>query len=134
MQGYIILIIAIIGEVFGSSMLKASNGFKRVLPIFGVVIGYGLAFYTLSLAPSVGAIVGYVLSFYFLGLTLKTIPLSLAYAIWFGVGTALTALVSVVLWGEVLSNLKLIGIVLIISGVVVLNTTKNNETATTASN
>ena len=42
MQGYIILIIAIIGEVFGSSMLKASNGFKRVLPIFGVIIGYGV--------------------------------------------------------------------------------------------
>ena len=43
MQGYIILIIAIIGEVFGSSMLKASNGFKRVLPIFGVIIGYGVS-------------------------------------------------------------------------------------------
>ena len=42
MQGYIILIIAIIGEVFGSSMLKASNGFKRVLPIFGIIIGYGV--------------------------------------------------------------------------------------------
>ena len=92
MQGYIVLIIAIIGEVFGSSMLKASNGFKRVLPIFGVVIGYGLAFYTLSLAPSAGAIVGYVLSFYFLGLTLKTIHLSLAYAIWSGVGTCINCI------------------------------------------
>ena len=42
MQGYIILIIAIIGEVFGSLMLKASNSFKRVLPIFGIIIGYGV--------------------------------------------------------------------------------------------
>ena len=42
MQGYIILIIAIVGEVFGSSMLKASNGFNRVLPIFGIIIGYGV--------------------------------------------------------------------------------------------
>ena len=111
MQGYIILIITIIGEVFGSSMLKASNGFKRVLPIFGVIIGYGVAFYALSLA-------------------LKTIPLGMAYAIWSGVGKVLTALVSVVLWGEVLSVLKIIGILLIISGVVVLNTANNKETAT----
>ena len=56
--------------------------------------------------------------------------MSLAYAIWSGVGTALTALVSVVLWGEVLSVLKIIGILLIISGVVVLNTANNKETAT----
>ena len=84
----------------------------------------------LLIIPSLGAIVGYGLSFYFLGLTLKAIPLSLAYAIWSGVGTALTTLVSVVLWGEVLSVLKIIGILLIISGVVVLNTANNKETAT----
>ena len=51
-----------------------------------------------------------------------------------GAGTVLTTLVSVLLWGEVLSTLKIIGILLIISGVVVLNTTKNNETATAPSN
>ncbi|MEH7386902.1 multidrug efflux SMR transporter, partial [Bacillus sp. JJ1521] len=71
MNAYILLILAIISEVFGSSMLKATDGFKKFLPSVGVIIGYGLAFYALSL-------------------TLKTLPLGLAYAIWAGVGTALT--------------------------------------------
>jgi multidrug resistance protein EbrA len=102
MQGYIVLIIAIIGEVFGSSMLKASNGFKRVLPIFGVVIGYGVAFYTLSLA-------------------LETIPLGMAYAIWSGLGTVLTALIGIIIYKEGVSSKKLLGIGLIIGGVVILN-------------
>jgi multidrug resistance protein EbrA len=102
MQGYIILIIAIIGEVFGSSMLKASNGFKRVLPIFGVIIGYGVAFYALSLA-------------------LKTIPLGMAYAIWSGLGTVLTALIGIIIYKEGISSKKLFGIGLIIGGVVILN-------------
>jgi multidrug resistance protein EbrA len=102
MQGYIILIIAIIGEVFGSSMLKASNGFKRVLPILGVIIGYGVAFYALSLA-------------------LKTIPLGMAYAIWSGLGTVLTALIGIIIYKEGVSSKKLFGIGLIIGGVVILN-------------
>ena len=103
MQGYIILIIAIIGEVFGSSMLKASNGFKRVVySIFGVIIGYGVAFYALSLA-------------------LKTIPLGMAYAIWSGLGTVLTALIGIIIYKEGVSSKKLFGIGLIIGGVVILN-------------
>ncbi|GIO23705.1 hypothetical protein J11TS1_22860 [Oceanobacillus sp. J11TS1] len=79
MNGYLLLIIAIIGEVFGSSMLKASNGFKKILPTFGIVIGYAVAFYMLSLS-------------------LKAIPLGTAYAIWAGLGTALTALVGIIIY------------------------------------
>ena len=111
MKAYILLTISIISEIFATTMLKMAEGFTILLPSLGAIVGYGL-------------------SFYFLGLTLKTIPLSLAYAIWSGVGTALTALVSVVLWGEVLSVLKIIGILLIISGEVVLSTANNKETAT----
>ncbi len=115
MKAYIFLTLSIISEVFGTTMLKISEGFTIFFPSMGVILGYGL-------------------SFYFLGLTLKTLPLSLAYAIWAGVGTALTAMISVILWGEVLGVLKVMGILFIIGGVVVLNTTENNETAREPSN
>jgi multidrug resistance protein EbrA len=102
MKEYLLLIMAIVGEVFGSSMLKASNGFKRKVPIFGVIIGYGLAFYTFSLA-------------------LKTIPLGMAYAIWSGLGTVLTALIGIIIYKEGFGSKKLIGIGMIIGGVIILN-------------
>ena len=111
MKAYFLLSLSIIFEVFATTMLKMSDGFTILLPSVGVVVGYGL-------------------SFYFLGLTLKTLPLSLAYAIWAGVGTLLTLLVSVVLWSEVLSILKITGLLLVVSGVVVLNTSKSNNAAT----
>jgi multidrug resistance protein EbrA len=97
----VLLSIAIVSEVFGSSMLKASNGFKRLLPSLAVVIGMGLAFFNLSLA-------------------LKEIPLGTAYAIWSGVGTAITALVGVLAYKEKLNVKKVLGLVLIIGGVALL--------------
>ncbi|AXN39773.1 DMT family transporter [Peribacillus butanolivorans] len=101
MNPYVILGIAIISEVFGSSMLKVSNGFKKLFPSIGVIIGMGLAFYCLSLS-------------------LNTIPLGTAYAIWSGIGTALTALVGVIVYKERFNLKKFLGLVLIIGGVVVL--------------
>ncbi|WP_077620632.1 DMT family transporter [Bacillus sinesaloumensis] len=102
MNAYTLLILAIISEVFGSSMLKATEGFKRFLPTFGVIIGYGLAFYALSLS-------------------LNTLPLGLAYAIWAGVGTALTAVVGIIVYKESVDMKKILGFLLIIGGVVLLN-------------
>ncbi|WP_163536140.1 multidrug efflux SMR transporter [Gracilibacillus sp. YIM 98692] len=99
---YVLLGIAIISEVFASSMLKASNGLKKVIPSLGVGIGYIVAFYALSL-------------------TLKSIPLGVAYAIWSGVGTALTALVGIVIYKEKLTTNKALGLILIIGGVILLN-------------
>ncbi|MDP9741703.1 UNVERIFIED_ORG: multidrug resistance protein EbrA [Bacillus sp. B2I3] len=101
MNPYAFLAIAILSEVFGSSMLKVSNGFKRLFPSIGVVIGMGLAFYCLSLS-------------------LITIPLGTAYAIWSGIGTALTALAGVIVYKESFNLKKFLGLVLIIGGVVVL--------------
>ncbi|MFE4076917.1 DMT family transporter [Peribacillus sp. YIM B13477] len=101
MNPYAFLAIAILSEVFGSSMLKVSHGFKRLFPSIGVVIGMGLAFYCLSLS-------------------LITIPLGTAYAIWSGIGTALTALVGVIIYKESFNLKKFLGLVLIIGGVVVL--------------
>jgi len=101
LNSYVLLATAIICEVFGSSMLKVSNGFKRVFPSIGVIIGMGLAFYSLSLA-------------------LKTIPLGTAYAIWSGVGTALTAIIGVVIYKENFNRKKLLGLLLIIGGVIIM--------------
>lgn len=98
----ILLIFAIICEVFASSLLKITDGFKRVVPSIGVILGYGLAFYVLSLS-------------------LKTLPLGMAYAIWAGVGTALTAMVGVIIYKEVFNRKKFWGIVFIITGAVFLN-------------
>lgn len=96
------LMLAIIAEVFASSMLKRTEGFTRIGPSIGVVVGYGTAFYCLAL-------------------TLKVIPIGTAYAIWAGLGTALTAIVGVVLYKERFNRKKVLGILCIIMGVVVLN-------------
>ncbi|AWI13738.1 multidrug efflux SMR transporter [Caldifermentibacillus hisashii] len=108
MKGYIALGISIISEVFGTTMLKLSEGFTNLFPSIGVIVGFGLSFYCLSLC-------------------LKTVPLSLAYAIWSGMGTALTALIGVLLWRDPFSIITLVGLVLIIGGVVLLNTSKSPE-------
>jgi len=102
MNAYLLLALSIITEVFGSSLLKATNGFKNLLPSLGVILGYGIAFYTLSL-------------------TLTELPLGTVYAIWSGVGTALTAMVGVIFYKEVVNLNKIIGIGMIIFGVIILN-------------
>lgn len=102
MNGYIFLGLAIIIEIFSTSMLKASEGFSRLLPSIIFAVGMGASFYTLSQA-------------------LNSIPLSIAYAIWSGLGTALTAVVAVVVWKETITMYTGIGILLIILGVVILN-------------
>lgn len=100
--GYIALGIAIASEIVGTTMLKMSEGFTLLLPSIGVIIGFVIAFYSLSIS-------------------LRELPLSLAYAIWSGVGTVLTALVGMVVWGDPFGILTFAGIVLIVGGVVLLN-------------
>jgi multidrug resistance protein EbrB len=114
-RGYVTLGISIISEVFATTMLKLSEGFTILLPSLGVIIGYALSFYCLSLC-------------------LKTFPLSLAYAIWAGIGTALTALIGVLVWGDLFNTLSLTGLILIIGGVFILNSSKSPETAKEPSN
>ncbi|GEN36177.1 MULTISPECIES: DMT family transporter [Aneurinibacillus] len=106
MNGYVFLMIAILSEVFGTSMLKMSEGFSKLLPSLGVMAGFGSAFYFISLA-------------------LQTLPLSMSYAIWSGIGTALTAIIGVVVWKEAFNLQILIGLILIIAGVMVLNFAKS---------
>jgi small multidrug resistance pump len=103
---WIFLTVAIVSEVIGTSALKASEGFSRLWPSAIVVVGYASAFY-------------------FLSLTLKTIPVGVAYAIWSGAGVALIALIAWVLYGQVLDLPAIIGLLLIVAGVVVLNLFSN---------
>lgn len=102
MNVYVLLFVSIICEVFGSSMLKASNGFKRILPSLGVIFSYSLAFYGISLC-------------------LQKLPLGITYAIWAGAGTAFTALVGILIYKESFNQKKFLGFLLIIAGVVLLN-------------
>lgn len=71
--------------------------------------------------PSVLVITGYLGAFYSLSLCLKNLPLSLAYAIWTGLGTVLTAVIGMILWGDDFNLYTFIGFTLIISGVILLN-------------
>ena len=102
MQHWIFLALAIISEVIATSFLKAAEGFTRLWPSLVVVIGYLLAFYLLSL-------------------TLRTIPVGVAYAIWSGVGIVLIALSGWLFLGQSLDLPALIGLALIIVGVMVIN-------------
>lgn len=99
---FLLLALAITSEVCATSCLKLTEGFSR-------------------LWPSVGVGVGYTLSFLLLGRALKHIPVSVAYAVWSGAGTAAVAGIGAVAFGEQLGRLQWIGIALVIVGVVVLN-------------
>jgi small multidrug resistance pump len=101
-MGYLYLAIAIIAEVVATSALKASEEFTRLGPSIIVVLGYGAAFY-------------------FLSLVLKTIPVGVAYAIWAGVGIALIAIVAAIMFKQIPDIPAVVGMVLIVSGVVVIN-------------
>jgi small multidrug resistance pump len=101
MNNWIYLFIAIISEVIATSALKPSEGFT-------------------VLVPSMVVVVGYVAAFYFLSLTLRTIPIGMAYAIWSGVGIAAITLIGWGLFSQKLDMPAVAGILLIVSGVVVM--------------
>ncbi|WP_249316590.1 multidrug efflux SMR transporter [Bacillus sp. FJAT-50079] len=102
MKGFIFLSISITTEIIATMLLKLSNGFTVILPTIGVIIGYGLAFY-------------------FLSKSLEFIPLSIAYAIWSGVGTALTAILGIIFFSDPINLGVVLGILSIIFGVVMMN-------------
>jgi small multidrug resistance pump len=96
------LAVAIVAEVIATSALKASESFSRLAPSIVVVAGYALAFFMLSL-------------------TLRAIPVGVAYAIWSGVGIVLISLVGWLAFGQALDAGAMIGMGLIIAGVAVIN-------------
>ncbi|WP_038345440.1 DMT family transporter [Acinetobacter sp. A47] len=109
MKNWIILFIAIIAEVIATSALKSSEGFTK--PVASIVV-----------------VVGYLVAFYCLSLTLKTIPVGIAYAIWSGVGIVLITTVAWFVFDQKLDVWGIIGIVLIMSGVLILNLLSKSAT------
>ena len=102
LKGYLLLAIAIALGIVSTSMLKASCGFTKLMPSVAFIAGMGTCFYIFSKS-------------------LLLLPLGIAYAIWAGVGTALTALVAVFIWHEQMDLTTGLGILFIIIGVILLN-------------
>lgn len=99
---WLFLLIAIIAEAIATSALKSSEGFTRIVPSILVIVGYGIAFY-------------------FLSLTLKNIPIGIAYALWSGVGITLISIIGYLVFKQRLDLPAIMGMILIISGVIVIN-------------
>lgn len=105
-MSWIILLAAIAFEVIGTTCMKLSDGFTRYVPAIFMFV-----FYLASLAA--------------LSLTLKRIEVGIAYAVWSGVGTALIAIIGIGFFHEEITTMKIGGILLVISGAVILNLASN---------
>jgi small multidrug resistance pump len=103
-MGWVLLIVAILLEVAGTTNMKLSEGFSK-------------------LAPSVGVIFFYALSIIALTFAVNRMDVSVAYAIWSGLGTALVAIIGLWFFQEPVTITKVVGLVLIIVGVVMLHFT-----------
>lgn len=101
MNDWVYLFLAILSEVIATASLKSTEGFTKPIPSIIVLVGYSAAFY-------------------FLSLTLDTISIGIAYAIWSGVGVATITVVSFFLYDQKIDLAGILGIGLIISGVIVL--------------
>jgi small multidrug resistance pump len=99
---WVILGIAILFEVSGTTMMKQSHSFTRLVPSLLMFLFYGIGFALMTVA-------------------LKRIDISVAYAIWSGVGTALIATIGFLWFREPVTPAKVVAIGLIITGVVLLN-------------
>lgn len=95
------LFCAVVAEVIATSALKASDEFTNFWPSVIVVVGYAVAFYLLTLV-------------------LRTMPVGIMYAIWSGAGVALITLVGVIVFKQIPDLPAIIGMVLIVTGVVVI--------------
>lgn len=99
---YLFLTIAIIAEVIATTALKASEELTRVGPTLLVVIGY-------------------LVAFYFLILSIRVIPVGIAYAMWSGIGIVLIGIASAVIYKQVPDLPAILGMLLIAAGVVVIH-------------
>ncbi len=101
-MGYWYLVVAILSEVVATSALNASQGFTR-------------------LWPSLVTVAGYCLAFYFLSLTLRTVPMGIAYAVWAGAGIVLIALSGAIFFKQLPDLPAVLGMLFIIVGVVLVS-------------
>jgi small multidrug resistance pump len=108
-MAHLYLFIAIVGEVAATSALKAAEGFTRLLPSIVVIVGYGIAFF-------------------FLSLVLKTIPVGIAYAVWSGLGIVIITVIAAILFRQIPDMPAMVGMSFIIAGVVIINLFSNTVT------
>lgn len=101
-MGYWYLVVAILSEVVATSALNASQGFTR-------------------LWPSMVTVMGYCLAFYFLSLTLRTVPMGIAYAVWAGAGIVLIAISGAIFFKQLPDLPAVLGMLFIIVGVVLVS-------------
>nr|WP_078001604.1 SMR family transporter [Izhakiella australiensis] len=99
---YMLLLVSVIAETIATSMVKASDGFTRLVPSLIVVIGYAISFYGLSHV-------------------VKVLNLGIAYAIWAGLGIILVSMISYFYYHQKLDMPAIVGIAFIIIGVVIIN-------------
>ena len=102
MKTALILFFAVLSEVIATTSLKFSEGFTKLVPSIIVVVGYGLSFYLLSI-------------------TLKVMPIGIAYALWSGIGITLTVILGEIIWNDSLDWARVTGIILIIIGILIIN-------------
>jgi small multidrug resistance pump len=107
-MAWMYLLAAIGFELFGTTSLKLSEGFTKLWWTLGVAVGYGAAFYLLSLV-------------------VKTMPLGLAYAVWSGLGTLGALVISIWLFKSDASLTVWIGAAMVIGGVVIMNLGSNSH-------
>jgi len=98
----LLLVVAIICEVVGTSALKATDGFTRLGPSLLTLAAYGLAFY-------------------FLALVVRTMPVGIVYAVWSGAGIVLIAAIGWIWYREALDAPAIVGLALIVAGVLLVN-------------
>lgn len=101
-MSWLYLVVAILFEVVGTSAMKMSEGMTRLGPAAVVVVCYGIAFLLLAKA-------------------LRSMEVGIAYAIWSATGTAAIAAIGVFVFGESLTVMKVVGILLIVAGVISLH-------------
>ena len=104
---WIYLVIAIVGELIATSALKESEGFTHLKPAIISIIGYGI-------------------TFYFLSLSIKQVPIGIAYAVWAGLGIILVTLVGFFRFRQSLDLPAIIGVILIVLGVIIVNGFSNS--------
>ena len=101
MPAYLALIIAVAAETIGTSALQASQQFSRLGPSIIVVIAYAIAFYLLALS-------------------LRTIPVGIAYALWSGMGICFIAIIGWLVFGQTLDLAAVLGLAMIVGGIAVI--------------
>jgi len=99
---YVLLAAAILSELVGTTALKLSEGFTRPIPSMGVVVGYGAAFYLVSLV-------------------LEDLPVGVVYGTWAAMGVVGVAAIGAVVFDEPVDPVGLVGLALIVAGVYCVN-------------